>query len=122
KLTEEGKVKLSYDAPVEAGRESIKFVVSRKQETVDFLSRLGFLPVSQSTSERISYEWEGVGFDIDESPQIPAFLEIDCGESNYSLEDILKKLGLENHESGEMSTPEIYKKYGLDYFKLFKIS
>jgi adenylate cyclase class IV len=122
KLTEEGKLKLSWSGRrKENGHETVKLFVSRKQEAIDFMNRLGFDPISESTSHRISFEWEGVDFDIDEFSQIPAFLEIDLGDSKYTLQDILQKLNLEKNEMGEMSTPEIYKKYGFDYFDLFKL-
>ncbi|HEV7424253.1 MAG TPA: hypothetical protein VGO21_03625 [Candidatus Paceibacterota bacterium] len=121
KLTEEGKLKLSYSINTEHGKETIKLFVSRKKEVLDFLNKLDLFPISESTSHRISFEWEGVDFDIDEFPQIPPFLEIDLGESKYEIKDVLTKLGLGKNENGEMGTPDIYKRYNLDYFKIFKI-
>lgn len=117
KLTEEGSLKLTYSEE----KESIKLRTSRKQETVDFLNRLGLLPISESLSHRISFEWEGVDFDIDEFPQVPPFLEIDLGETNHKIEEILTRLSLEKNEKREMGTPDVYEKYELDYFTLFKI-
>jgi adenylate cyclase class 2 len=118
KLTEEEKLKLSSQMD---GKE-VKLFVSRKEECVQLLHTLGYEPVTEAKARRISYEWEGIDFDIDEFPQIPAFLEIDLCESKYTLQDILKKLNLEKNERGEVSTPDIYKKYGLDYFGLFKLN
>lgn len=123
KLTEEGKLKLSIGGAAETGqKETVKLFVSRKQEAVDFLARLGIKPISESTSRRISFEWSGIDFDIDQFPKIPAFLEIDLGESGMALQDVLAKLGLEKNQVVEMSTPDIYEKYGHNYFELFKLT
>ena len=122
KITEEGKVKLSYSGKTSEGKEDIKLTVSRKEEAVDFLNRIGLFPISESKSHRISFEWEGVDFDIDTFPQIPPFLEIDLGNSSHTLEDISEKLELQKNEIAEMGTPAIYGKYQLDYFEIFKLS
>ena len=103
KLTEEGD-KLKLSSQDFNTRAETKLFVSRKKECVELLKTLGYVPVSEVKARRISYEWEG----------------IDC-ESKYMLQEILQKLSLEKNETGEMSTPEIYKKYKLDYFVLFKL-
>jgi adenylate cyclase class 2 len=105
----------------QADGKEIKLFVSRKEECISLLQTLGYIPVSEVKARRISLEWQGIDFDIDEFPQIPPFMEIDLGESKYTLQDILQKLYLEKNEIGEMSTPDVYKKYGIDYFNLFKI-
>lgn len=119
KLTEEEKLKLSYQN--DQGDEEIKLFVSRKAECVALLGHLGYVPISEVKARRISYEWMGIDFDIGEFLQIPAFLEIDLGDSKFTLEDIFQKLDLEKNEKIQMSTPETFKKYKLDYFELFKI-
>ncbi len=119
KLTEEGKLKLSSHN--KETHQEVKLVVSKKEECIELLKTLGYMPVSEVKAKRISYEWQGIDFDIDEFPQIPAFLEIDLGDSKQTIEYIFKKLDLEQNEKGEMSTPDIYKKYGLDYYALFKL-
>lgn len=116
KLTEEGKLKLSHTTIVNGQQETIKLVVSRKQETLDFLSRLGLFPITQVKAHRISYEWQGIDFDIDEFPHIPTFLEIDLGDSPLKLTEIIATLGLTKNDAVEMSTPDVYKKYDKDYF------
>jgi len=123
KLTEEGTLKLTINQHREDGTtEEIKVGVSRKEETVALLDRLGFIPISEVTARRISYEWDGVDFDIDIFPHIPPFLEIDLGESGKNLLEILTVLTLENRQSCTLSTPEVFQHVGKDYFLLFSLS
>jgi adenylate cyclase class IV len=54
RLTEEEKLKLSYDGlDIESNKESVKVFVSRKEETLDLLSRLGLSPISTVKSHRV---------------------------------------------------------------------
>lgn len=122
RLTEEGKLKLSFSRKVSEGKETIKVFVSKKEEISDFLSRLGLVPIAEIQSRRISYEWGSIDFDIDIFPKIPAFLEIDLGSSaEKSLPDLISYLELADKERLEISTQEIYSKFGVDIFNDFKI-
>ena len=122
RLTEEGKLKLSWEAKIsENSKETIKLFVSRKQETLDFLNRLGLVPVAIVKSHRTSFEWEDIDFDIDTFPKIPPFLEIDLGDSEKSLEEIVNLLELRAKKTLKASTKEVYKQYGIDYYKEFKV-
>lgn len=122
KLTEEGE-KLKLSSQNNETHEEVKLFVSRKEECIKLLGTLGYFPVSEVKARRISYELGSIDFDIDKFPEIPAFLEIDLGESpDISLEQILTNLGIEQNKKGQMSTPDIVKLYGKDYFEFFKIS
>jgi adenylate cyclase class 2 len=122
KLTEEGKLKLSVSHNNSQGeKETIKLFVSRKKEALDLLKVLGYSPDTESTSRRISFEWEGIDFDIDQFPDIPPFMEVDLGESTRSLEEIIALLGLENNVMVDTSTPGIYQRYSIDYAEKFKL-
>lgn len=120
KLTEEGDIKLSYTSITDQGKETIKLRVSRKQEAIDLFAKLNLFPITEVVSHRTSYEWNGIDFDIDEFPSIPPFLEIDLKDDNEDINDILEKLNLTENRKGKFSTPEIYKLYNLDYFKILK--
>jgi adenylate cyclase class IV len=123
RLTEEEKIKLSYSQRLENGeKETIKLFVSRKQEAVDFLFRLGLNPVAEIHSHRISYEFGSTDFDIDVFPEIPSFLEIDLGDSPIkTLEELIDALNLKEEEKLDISTHKIYEKFGIDIFERFKI-
>lgn len=120
RLTEEGKLKLSYETQTPRGKESVKLFVSRKEEAAEFLRRLGLVPVTEAHARRTSYEWEGADFDIDEFPGIPPFLEIDPG--THPQEEILALLDLGQHERLRASTKDIFRHYGKEYDESFAIS
>jgi adenylate cyclase class IV len=119
KLTEEDKLKLtSQDLST---HEEIKLFVSRKEECVSLLESLGYFAVSEVSARRISFEMGEIDCDIDIFPQIPAFLEVDTGDSrDMSLVGLLEKLNISNNTRGVMSTPEIVEFYKKDYFDLYK--
>lgn len=122
RLTEEDRFKLSYDALVEENRkESVKVFVSRKQETVDFLARLGLYPIAEVKSHRISYELGETDIDIDQFPEIPATVEIDYSGVEMLFEDFLKELGIDKNKRFTIGTEKLYDFYGKNYFELFKI-
>ena len=122
RLTEEGKLKLSVSAPLPNNeKETVKVFTSRKKETVDFLNKLGLIPIAQVKSHRISYEWGKVDFDIDKFPHIPPFMEIDIEFLEIPLDQLLQKLNLQNNKSVKLGTEQIFQLYNLDYFDIFKI-
>ncbi len=105
-------------------KEAIKFKTSRLKETMNFFHQLGLNPISNVRENRISYEMGKIDFDIDKFPAIPAFLEIDIEfleDEGYKLDDLLKKLGLENNRVVVMGTEDIHKLYGIDYFEKYKV-
>jgi len=119
RLTLEGdKNKLSYEFKINRKLASTKLFVSRAKETLDLLNKLGLTEIARIKSHRISWEWNGIDFDLDVFPKIKPFLEIDLGKSKIKLSSLLKQLSLKNNEVVHISTREIYKKYGLDYSKL----
>ncbi|MCA9383797.1 CYTH domain-containing protein [Candidatus Dojkabacteria bacterium] len=112
RLTEEDKLKLSYESMTEDGEiTSVKVYVSRKGETVDLLAKLGIHPVAQIKCYRISYELDGVDYDLDTFKGIPAFLEIGLEDSDKEINEVLELLGLSDKEIVQMSTRELEARY-----------
>lgn len=94
------------------------------------LNNLGYFPITDVMSKRIAFELPGINsskmieLNIDIFPEIPAFLEIDLEtlkDSGYTLESLLKALGLENNKTGYMGTEDIHAMYGKDYFQVYKV-
>ena len=105
-------------------KEEIKFKTSRLKETLDFFHQMGLNPISKVQAPRISFELGKIDFDIDQFPSIPPFLEIDIQyiqEENYTIESLLKTLGLEKNKVVVMGTEDIHKLYGIDYFEEYKV-
>ncbi|MBI2572842.1 CYTH domain-containing protein [Candidatus Woesearchaeota archaeon] len=117
RLTDEGTIKLSFEQnPKNGKKESVKIKVSRKEEALELLKRLGLKQVAKIISHRTSYEYNGVDFDIDTFPSIPPFLEIDTGDTKVSVKKILALLDLENAKPLVISTPAIFELYGKEYY------
>jgi adenylate cyclase, class 2 len=99
----------------------VKLFVSRKEEAVEFLARLKLHPVTMVQARRISYELGAIDFDIDCFPGIPPFMEVDTADADVDLKELLNKLGLESNEVIIATTPEIFARYGKDYFVEFRV-
>ena len=126
RVTDEGSIKVTMHVhqsqpEIKAG---IKFKTSRLKETMDFFHEMGLDPISRVEVPRISYELGKIDFDIDSFPAIPPFLEIDIEhieEEGYTVEDLLRALGLENNKVVVMGTEDMHKLYNLDYFEVYKV-
>lgn len=129
RLTEEDKLKLSVSTNNSKSslgeKRTVKLFVSRKEETIDFFKALGLFPIAELKQHRISYEVETtkgiVDFDIDTFPFIPPFLEIDLENLDRDFTLLLEELDISSNKHVDFGTEEIYKLYGIDYFKKFKI-
>lgn len=125
RITDEGNVKVTMHVNQSdpESKKGIKFKTSRLKETMDFFSELGLNPISNVKAHRISYELGKIDFDIDKFPAIPPFLEIDVEyieDEGYTIESILKVLGLENNRVVVMGTEDIHKLYNVNYFEVYK--
>lgn len=125
RVTDEGSIKVTMHVNQSKPniKSGIKFRTSRLKETMDFFHEMGLDPISKVEAPRISYELGKIDFDIDKFPAIPAFLEIDIEnieEEGYTVEDLLKKLGLENNKVVVKGTEDIHELYGVDYFEAYK--
>ena len=125
RVTDEGTIKVTMhvNQSKPEKKAAIKFKTSRLKETMDFFHELGLDPISKVRAPRISYELGKIDFDIDKFPAIPAFLEIDIEyikEEGYTVESLLKELGLENNKVVVMGTEDIHKLYNIDYFEEYK--
>jgi adenylate cyclase class 2 len=122
KLTEEDKLKLEHTRKGADGRsDTVKLFVSRKKEAAEFLSRLKLAPITEVKARRISYELGPTDFDIDMFPGIPPFMEVDLGDPGLELAGMLAQLALADKEVIMASTPEIFRRYGKDYFAEFAL-
>ncbi len=126
RVTEEEKIKVTMHVNQSKPEEKagIKFKTSRLKETMDFFHQLGLNPICKVKAPRISYELGKIDFDIDKFPKIPPFLEIDIEyleEEGYTVESLLKVLGLENNKMVVMGTEDIHKLYNVDYFEVYKV-
>ena len=121
RITDEGNIKVTMHINQSNPelKSEIKFKTSRLKETLDFFHEMGLDPISEVKARRISYELGKIDFDIDCFPAISPFLEIDIkhiDEEGYTVDMLLKSLGLENNKVVVMGTEDIHKLYNIDYF------
>ena len=122
KLTEEGRFKLTATEKLTSGeRSETKTTVGGKNEICDILGLLGLSPITRADARRISYELDGVDYDIDFFPGIPPFMEVDLEHTSHSQEELLTLLNLEDRRVVTMSTMEIFTEYGKTYSECFKV-
>lgn len=80
------------------------------------LEQLGFSFRNYQEKNRTTYILDDTEIDIDSWPLIPPYLEIE-GQSDVQINEMIKKLALENKEIVSCNTADIYKKYGIDLYQ-----
>ncbi|PIE85521.1 hypothetical protein CSA08_01550 [Candidatus Gracilibacteria bacterium] len=83
------------------------------------LEKYGMKKTREKKKFRISFNINGVEFDIDKYEQIPALLEIE-GESNTQVQKWIDKLGLSDKKQKKFGSRSLFKYYGVPYLHLMK--
>jgi len=79
---------------------------------------IGLENYAHQEKDRVSFVLNDWNFDLDQYPNMPAYLEIE-GKSREHIQKAIKLLNLDNHKSiGEGERVLIKKKYGLDWFNM----
>ena len=96
----------------------INFLIEEPEKLADLFEELGLEKYAHQEKDRVSFSYKDWMFDIDQYPQMPAFMEIE-GHSEEHVKEAMKLLGLENNRTwadGERTLIEnIYK---LDWFNM----
>lgn len=88
-------------------------VVSDFDATRDILLRSGLVEKMYQENKRTRYMLDGVEFDIDEWPLIPAYLEIE-GRDWESVYAAAEALGFKKENAKKFTANQVYKLNGLD--------
>lgn len=100
------------------GTKELEIIVSNFEDTNEILGKLGYVPRTYQENFRIEYNLDGVNFDLDKWPMIPAYLEIE-GNSEKEVLDMLKRLEIDFSEATTIDVDKVYKeKYGIDLDKI----
>lgn len=96
----------------------INLKVLDKNATSDLLIELGMELYAHQEKDRISWIYKDWSFDLDQYPNMPAYLEIE-GKSEESIQEAIKLLNLED----KMVTPKgettiIKNDYSLDWYNM----
>ena len=87
-----------------------EILVSDFEETDIMLNKLGYYSHSYQENKRTRYILGGVEIDIDTWPYIPTYVEIE-GSSTEEVEDMIKKLGLENNRVTSLDVQGVFKEF-----------
>lgn len=100
------------------GTKEIEIKVDDFNLANEFLNKLGFIARNYQENNRIQYILDDVEIDIDTWPKIPTYLEIE-GKNEKQVNDMIKKLNLENSKITFLNCNSIYKEiYGIDILKI----
>lgn len=107
----------SIEADTIDGTKEVEIKVDDFDVANEFLNKLGFIARNYQENIRIQYILDDVEIDIDTWPMIPTYLEIE-GKSKKEVNDMIKKLNLENSKITLLNCNSIYKKiYNIDISK-----
>lgn len=108
----------SIEADTIDGTKEVEIQVNDFNTTNEFLNRIGFIARNYQENNRIQYVLDDVEIDIDTWPKIPTYLEIE-GKSKKEVDDMVKKLNLENSKITFLNCNSIYKEiYNIDISKI----
>lgn len=104
------------------GTEELEVVVSDFEDTNEILNKLGYQPRTFQENFRIEYTLNGINFDFDKWPMIPAYLEIE-GASEEEVIKMVHELGIDEERITTMDVDRLYsEKYGLELDTIKKLS
>ncbi len=95
--------------------QEINFIISDPKKFEDFLFALHLEKYAHQEKDRTSWTLNNWRFDLDQYPEMPAYLEIEGTDENH-IQEALKLLGLsDNKTSSEGERVLIQKEYNLDW-------
>lgn len=119
----EGKHEVTWKAKSEIlgitrKHKEINFNIEDCEKLSDLFEELGLEIYAHQEKHRISFVLNDWQFDIDQYPNMPAYMEIE-GSSEESVKEGLRLLGLENNQtSSEGERKLIQDLYGLNWYDM----
>ncbi len=98
--------------------EEININVSDFELSKSLLEAVGLVNYAHQEKDRTSFVLKDWNFDLDQYPNMPAYLEIE-GNSEDHVGEAIKLLELQNHQAiSQGETKLIKEKYGLDWYNM----
>lgn len=111
------KAKSTIEGVVRKHKE-INFMIDEPEKLADLFEELGLENYAHQEKYRTSFTLNDWQFDIDEYPQMPAFIEIE-GQSEEHIKEAMKMLGIENNRTwAEGERTLIQDTYNLDWYQM----
>ena len=108
----EGKFEICYKGPKEIVdgckvREEIETIVTDADQFESMMMKLDYHVTLDNQKRRRSYEFGEVHVDIDEYPQVPAYMEIE-GPNRAAIDHAIEILGLGEYEVSTETANELF--------------
>lgn len=94
--------------------------VSSLEETNLILESIGISKRSYQEKIRYSYKYKEAEIEIDLWPLLNPYLEIEC-DNEETINEIIKKLNLLNHECVSLNTEQLYKRINVDVHSISEL-
>lgn len=104
-------IKDKRDAKEIGSVKELEFVVEDFEKANEFCETIGLPLINYQEKKRISYELDGIEFDIDHWPLIPPYIEVE-GKCKEEVLKGLDMLGLDKSKICLDTVDEIHLKYG----------
>lgn len=101
------------------GTKELEVIVSDFEKTHQILQKIWYDFRAYQENTRISYTLDDCEIEIDQRPRIPAYLEIEW-KSKESVENVLKKLDLDDHIQTSENTSAVYRRYWIPDLEAIK--
>lgn len=96
---------LEYEIPVDS-----------IENTNEVLEQLGLFSRNYQEKNRISFKYKEASIEIDEWPLLKPYMEIETDNTD-TINEIIEKLSLREHEVVSLNTEVLYKNIGIDVLK-----
>ncbi len=97
----------------------LEVTVDSFENTNELLQKIWYDFRAYQENIRISYTLDDCEIEIDQRPMIPTYLEIEW-KNKESVENILKKLDLDDHIQTSENTSAVYRRYGISDMEAIK--
>lgn len=101
------------DSNIVKVREEYEFYSDDFEKTVLFFENLGYKKKYRVRKERISFEFDGVSYELDKYERIPWIMEIESGEID-SIREAARRLGIEKDRLLPWSLNDLLKHYNAE--------
>jgi adenylate cyclase class 2 len=103
---------------VSSTKKEINLQISNPKMHEELFSEIGLELYGHQEKDRVSWKYQDWKFDLDQYPNMPAYLEIE-GKSEENIQEAITLLGLENKIATPLGERDIItKNYGLNWYNM----
>ena len=120
----DGKIEVTWKGKsdilgISRKHKEINFTISDSTQVSSLFEKLSLEKYAHQEKDRISWVLNDCQFDLDQYPEMPAYLEIE-GNSEKDIQEAIKLLSLSEYQSSSEGERVLIKeKYNLDWFNMY---